>query len=450
MKKQAIQLSDHFTFRKLFRFTLSPILMLIFTSIYGVVDGLCVSNFAGLNAYAGVNLIYPATMIVGGIGFMFGAGGSALASKKLGEGDQKGANQVFSNMIYCAIITGLILSLVGFFCVEPIVNGLASLSKDSNPEMVSEATLYGRIFMLGQLGFILQMVFQDFFIVNETPTKGFLFTLGGGITNIIGDLLFVGAFKWGVTGAAIATIMGFVVAGVGPIIYFQLNKNTKIRLIKCRLDWKAIFQSLLNGSSEFVSNIALSVCGIIFNALLLKYLGSQGVIAYGTINYVLLLFLAIYIGYSIGTAPIVGFNYGAQNHEELHNVTKKSLIIIACTGLVMLGLGEGLAYPIAWIFSRNDADVINLTVHAMRIYSIAFAFCGISMFLSSFFTGLNNGPLSALISLLRIGIFQIGIVFLFSFLFQGDGIWWSVPVAEALSAMFALTLLFMNKNKYKY
>lgn len=450
MNKQAIQLSDHFTYKKILRFTIAPILMLLFTSIYGMVDGLCVSNFAGLNAYAGLNLIYPATMIIGGIGFMFGAGGSALSSKKLGEKDQYGANQVFSNMLSWALVIGVILSVIGFFTVKPIVYFLANLSKDNNPEMISEAINYGKILMLGQFGFILQMFFQDYFIVNETPGKGFLFTFAGGMTNIVGDLLLVGVFKCGVIGAAIATVCGFLVAGVGPIIYFIINKNTKINIIKCKNDIKAILQGLLNGLSEFVGNIALSICGIIFNALLLKYLGSSGVIAYGTINYVLLTFIGIYIGLSIGTAPIVGYNYGAKNYDELHNITKKSLVIVVITGLIMLALSEALAYPIALIFSNNDQEIINLTVHAMRIYSIAYVFCGISMFLSSFFTGLNNGPLSALISLLRIAIFQIGMAFLLSFLFEGEGIWWAIPVAEFLSAIFSITLLLINKKKYKY
>lgn len=445
-----VKLSDHFTYKKIFRAVIAPILMMLFISLYTVIDGLCVANFANEFAFAGVNLIYPITMIVGGLGFMFGSGGCALAGKYLGEKKQENADQVFSNIVVLALGIGIVLSIAGFFLISPIANLLGQINNQTDPRVIEEATTYGRILMLGQAFFILQNIFQDFFVLDEKSALGFFFSLGSGITNIVFDLLFIGVFKWGVTGAAIATVMGFAVGGIGPIIYFLVKKNNLITLKKCHINWKDFASSCLNGVSEFVSNIALNVVMIVFNALLLKYYAQIGVEAYGIISYVVLIFLSIFIGYNIGMNPIVSYHYGEQNTDELHNILVKSLVIFAITSVAMTLLGMLLARPIAIMYAGGDTQLIDLTVHAMRINSISFLFVGFCMFFSSWFTALNNGVVSAIISFVRLLVFQIGFVFLLSAIFQGEGIWYSTFCADFCGVVLSVVFLLCLRKKYKY
>lgn len=447
---QAIQLSDHFTLKRLLKFTLGPILTLICISCYSVVDGIIISNMAGLTAYAGVNLIFPVTTIVGGLGFMFSSGGSALVSKKLGEKDQDGANKSFTNILIFTILIGVVLSVLGLFLVEPIAEAMGKITNGSTQEMVDEAVKYGQILMVFQFGFMLQMFFQSFLIVDEKPKLSFWFTMAGGITNAFFDWLFIGPFKMGVSGAAIATSMGYLVAGFGPLIYFFLKKTGTIYIVKCRFELHSIFRASFNGLSEFFGNIALAILGVIFNILLLKYIGENGVIAYGTLSYVLLPFISLFIGFSNGTNPLIAYNFGAQNKQELKNITKKALFLIGCSGLLMAALAQATAYPIALLYSHGDKEVIKLTEYALRIYSIQFLFVGFSMFLSSFFTGLNNGIVSALISIIRIIIFNIGCVILFAMLFKANGIWWSTPISELIAMIFSFLFFIFNKKKYGY
>jgi len=448
--KDPILLSDHFTYKRILRFAFSPILMMVFTSLYGIVDGFFISNYAGLDEYAGVNLIMPIIMIIGGIGFMFGSGGSALCGKLLGEKKKEEANKVFGMIILITIIVGLVTSLTMFFFIKPICEKMGSITSGSNNNMVKYATVYGRILILGQVFFMLQGVFHGYLILDEKPRLAFIFTLISGLSNMILDLLFVGIFKWGVSGASVATILGYIISTLCSLTYFIRKKDGNINLKITKLELKPIMQCCFNGSSEFVNNISSSITGLIFNIQLLKYYGQNGISAYGTIMYVCFIFVAVSIGFSISLAPVISYNYGAKNNKELSNVLNKSLVITLILSLLMFISSELLGPLFAKLYLGKDEILLSLTKLAFKIVSIEFLFCGFSIFISSFFTALNNGLISALISFLRTLVIQVSFVFILPLLIGSKGIWWSIVVAEFVAWLLSFMFLFIYKTKYNY
>lgn len=440
-----IQLSEHFNYKKLIRFTLPSIIMMIFTSIYSVVDGIFVSNIVGSDAFASVNLIYPVLMILGALGFMIGTGGSAIVSKTLGEGDNEKANNYFSMLIYFIIGMGILLTIIGLIFIRPI-----SQIMGANGEILEGCVVYGRILTISLVAFMLQNTFQSFLVVAEKPTFGLIISIIVGILNMIGDFLLIYVFKLGVAGAAIATALSQALAGIVPFIYFARKNKTNLRLVKAKFKWKIILKTCTNGSSEMLTNISMSLVNILYNMQLMKMIGADGVVAYGIIMYMSFIFSASYIGYSIGTAPIIGYHYGAENKEELKSLLKKSLIIIGIAGLAMTLLAEILSGILAKIFVSYDNNLLELTSHAIRLFSISFLFSGFSIFSSSFFTALNNGLISAIISFFRTLVFQIAMIFILPIFLEIDGIWLSVVFAEILSLLVSAVLIIKNKNKYGY
>ncbi|MBR0439237.1 MAG: MATE family efflux transporter [Bacilli bacterium] len=448
---EKIHLSDHFTFRKIFRFTISPILMMLFTSIYWIVDGFFISNYVGSSAFAGVNLIFPVIMIVACVGFMFGSGGAAYVSKKLGEQDKEGANRAFTLITISTFVIGLILTGIFFFLVRPIAQAFASINSiETTKEMIDSATLYGRIMIGGISLYIMQGYFHPFFSVNEKSFHGFLFTLVSGLTNMLLDYLLIGVAKLNVAGAAIASLSGMLISFVGPLIYFSFGRNHLIHLSRPAKDLKIVLKAAINGSSEFASNVAGSIINIVFNIQLLKYLGENGVSAYGIIAYVCFVFFAIFIGYSVGIAPVIGYNYGAKNHAELTNILRKSLIIVGIVGIVMTTSSIFLSNPFSYIFANDYPELHKLTSKAMMIYSFCYLFAGFSMFGSAFFTALSNGLISLLISFCRTLVFQLIAVFVLPLIMGVDGIWVSIIVAEFLSMAMTMTFMFIYQHRYGY
>ncbi len=446
-----VHLSDHFNYKKIFFLVIFPIIMMVFASLYSIIDGVFISNFStNPSSFAAVNLIFPFVMIIGSIGFMMGAGGTALVSKKLGEGKHEAANRTFSLIIYFTIALGVVVSIVGFFLVDPVVRLMAHLSKSDSHNLISEALLYGRILCGAQVFFILQNVFQSFFMVSEKPRLGFMFTLAGGVLNIILDALFIAVFRWGIVGAACATISGYLVASIGPLLYFIFKRNNIIYLGKTNIVIKDILQSIYNGSSEFLSNIAMSVVSVLYNAELLKAYGENGVSAYGIIMYVSFVFCAIFIGYSMGVAPVIGYNFGAKNNLELKNVLLKSVYIISATSVLMFVLSISTAVPFARIFANGNNELIELSIMAIRIYSIIYLFVGFSIFFSSFFTALNNGLLSLILSLTRTLLFQIGFLYLMPLFMGSIGIWWGVTIGEVCGGLLASSFVYFMRKKYGY
>ena len=445
-----VSISEHFTFKKISIITIFPIMLMVFISLYSVVDGLFIANFANNDAFAAVNLIFPFIMIIGSIGFMLGTGGTALVSKYLGEKRQDKANQTFSLIVYTTIAFGVVFSIVGSLLVKPVVNLMAHFSIDSTETMVAYAIQYGQIMMLGQIAFMLQNVFQTFFMVAERGKTGFFFTLLAGLTNIALDALFIAGFKMGILGAALGTIIGYIVGGFGPLLYFIYKKDLPIKLGKTKIDFKDIFQAIYNGMSEFISNIAMNLVSVIYNAQLLRSYGVNGVSAYGVIMYISFIFAAIFIGYSIGMAPPIGYNYGAKNKQELHNILKKSWTSMGVLGIAMFALSLSLSVPFAHLFGHGETDLINLIIQASIIYSFTYLALGYSMFTSSFFTALNNGAVSAIISLCRTLIFQIGFAFLFPILFGDASIWWALTAGELLNVGLGTIFLILNRKRYGY
>lgn len=448
-----IQLSDHFTYKKLLRFSFPPIIMMIFTSIYGVVDGLFVSNFIkdGGASFEAVNFIMPYLMILGVVGFMFGTGGGALIAKHLGMGEKEKANSLFSLFVYLPAILGVIIAIVGLFCLKPIA---IFLGAENGSKMLELSLRYGQICLIGLPAAMLQMEFQGLFSTAEKPRLGLVFTVGSGVTNIILDALFIGLFGWGVEGAALATVTGQIVGCVGPIIYFARPNSSLLRLTKFEFDGRAVWQACSNGSSELMSNVSMSLVGMLYNFQLIKYAPDFGIKSYGVLMYVNFIFISVFIGYVVAVAPIISYNFGAQNHKELRNVFKKSLVIIGALSIAMFISSELLSVPMASIFVRYDEITRNETIRAFLIYSFAFLFAGFAIFGSAFFTALNNGPISALISFLRTLVFQVIGVLTLPLLFPDNikvvGIWLSVVVADILAAIITFVLIIAKRKKYHY
>lgn len=438
-----IQLSDHFTYKKLLRFTFPSIIMMIFTSIYGVVDGVFVSNFVGKTPFAAVNFIMPFLMILGAVGFMFGTGGSALIAKTMGENKLKKANELFSLFVYVSFVLGIVIAGFSFFLIRPIAQLMGAKGI-----LLDQCVLYGRIVILAVPGFILQMEFQSFFITAEKPNLGLYVTIISGVANMILDALFMAVFHWGLAGAAAATALSQTLGGVIPLLYFSRKNTSLLRLCKTRFDGKALWKACINGSSELMSNISMSLVSMLYNIQLIKYAGENGVAAYGVLMYVNMIFLAIFIGYSIGTAPVISYHYGAQNHSELKSLLKKSFRILILASLSMLS--ELLARPLSQIFVSYDADLLDLTVRGFGIYSFSFLFAGINIFASSFFTALNNGLISALISFLRTLVFQVASVLLLPLILGIDGIWISIVVAELIACGVSLAFIMKKRAVYHY
>ncbi|MDY2600893.1 MAG: MATE family efflux transporter [Eubacteriales bacterium] len=440
-----VNLSDHFTYRKLLNFVLPSIVMMVFTSIYGVVDGLFVSNYAGKTAFAAINLVMPFIMVLGGMGFMIGTGGTALVAKVLGEGEKKEANRYFSMMVLVTLLLGVALSVVGVIFMRPVSRLLGATEA-----MMDDCVLYGRIVIAFTFTFMLQNVFQSFLIVAEKPKLGLGVTVAAGVTNMVLDALFVGGFGWGIAGAAVATGLSQCVGGILPLIYFLRPNNSLLRLCKTRLELRPILKACGNGSSELMSNISSSFVSMLYNFQLLRFAGEDGVSAYGVLMYVQFIFVAIYVGYAVGSAPIVGFHYGAKNHDELKNLLRKSTLLMASSGVVLTILAMVLAGPLAKIFVGYDQGLYDLTRHAFRVFAYSFLLAGFNIFASSFFTALNNGAVSAAISFLRTLIFQTASVLLLPLVLGVDGIWWAIFAAEVFASLISVAFLFAKRERYHY
>lgn len=438
-----IKLSSHFSYGKILKLVAPSIAMMVFVSIYGVIDGLFVSNFVGKTPFAAVNLIMPFLMVLGALGFMIGTGGSAIVSQTLGEGDKDKANRYFSFLVYVTFILGVVLAVLGEIFLPDIARFLRA-----DESMLPYCVSYGRIIISALPFFMLQNVFQSFFTTAEKPALGFIVTVIAGFTNIIFDAVFVAGFSLGVEGAAVATCMSQAVGALIPIVYFSRKNNSLLRIGKTKCEFKMFLKTCANGSSEFVTNISVSVVSMIYNSRLMDMAGENGVSAYGVIMYVNFIFIAVLSGYAIGIAPVIGYNYGSRNNDELKNVFKKSLFIMAVFGVVLTLLAVGFSHPLAKLFVGYDESLFIMTKNALRIYSIGFIIMGFSIFGSAFFTALGNGIISALISFLRTFIFQIAAVIILPMILDLTGIWLSVPISELFA--FLITIFFFAKMRKKY
>ena len=438
-----IQLSDHFTYNRLFRFVLPSIIMMIFTSIYGVVDGLFVSNFVGKTPFAALNLIYPFIQVLGVVGFMLGTGGSAYVGKTLGEGKKEEANKYFSLLIYTAIIAGVVLAILGIVFVRPVARFLGA-----DDAMIDYCVIYARVILAALPAFMLQNMFQSFLITAEKPTMGLIITVAAGCTNMFLDWLFIVAFNWGLDGAALATAMSQCVGGIVPLLYFLRKDHRLLYLTQTEFNGRVLWYSCSNGISELLSNVSMSIVSMLYNFQLMRVAGEDGIAAYGVIMYVQFIFVAIYIGYSIGTAPIISYNYGAGNHVELQNIFKKSAVIVINCSVALTTIALLLAGPLSRLFVGYDETLFAMTQRGFQLCSFSFLFCGMGIFGSSLFTALNNGIVSAVISFLRSVVFQVIAVIILPIFWGIDGIWASVTMAEM--AGMVITLLFVVKLKKKY
>ena len=435
--KKQISIADHFDYKKLIEFTRPSIMTMIFTSIYGIVDGYFVSNYAGAVPFAALNIMMPFLMIIAAIGFMFGSGGTALVAMKLGQQKPKEANEIFSLITYTLIILGTVFSILGY-----IFTPQAAAVLGVTEELMPYSILYSRINMFGMTAFMLQYMFQSFLITAERPKMGFWITVAAGITNIILDYY--------LAGAAWATVISQIVGGVIPLIYFLMPNKSKLRFGKTRWKPNALFRTCTNGSSEFLSNAASSIVGMLYNHQLLKYIGTNGVAAYGVIMYVNFIFAGIYFGYAMGVSPIIGYHYGANNKDELKNLFTRSLRLLVGTGVILTAIAELTAGILAKIFVGYDEELLAITVRGMRIYDIAFIMMGVNVFGSALFTALNNGKISALLSLVRSVVLEISMILLLPVIFGGQSLWAIVVVVELGSLMLTIAMMVKYRRYYKY
>lgn len=440
-----IQLSDHFTYKKLLRYTIPSMVMLVFSSIYGVVDGLFVSNCVGKTAFAAVNFILPPLMMLGCFGFMFGTGGSALIAKTMGEGDTDKANRTFSLLIYVSIVCGLVLMVLGYATLRPVAYWLGARG-----QLLEDSILYGQVYLLGVPACFLQYAFQCLFSTSGRPHLGLCMTVAAGLMNILMDALLVAVLPWGLVGAALATVISQCVGGFVPLIYFARKNKSLLRLTRTSWDGRALMQTCLNGSSELLNNISMSVVGILYNFQLLKYAGEDGVAAFGVLMYLNFIFISLFIGFTMGMAPVVSYHFGAGNQRELHGLLHKGGTVVSVLAVIMFVLAEGLANPLSALFVGYDPALFEMTRRGFTVFSISFLFVGIPILGSAFFTALSNGPVSALISFLRTLLFQVIAVLLLPLIWKLDGIWVATIAAEAMAALVTACFLWKNAAKYGY
>ena len=441
-----IQLSEHFTYKKIFRFALPSIVMMVFTSIYGVVDGTFVSNFVGKTPFAAVNLVWPFLMILGAFGFMIGTGGSALVAKTLGEDKKEDANRYFTMLITLVIILGLLLTILGLIVIRPLSSALGA-----SGQMLEDCVTYGRTLVIFNTAFMLQSVFQSLFITAEKPRLGLIMTVIAGLTNMVLDALFIAVFKWGLVGAALATGLSQCIGGVLPLIYFMSPKNdTALKFVKTKLEGTVLLKACANGVSELMTTVSSSLVSMLYNFQLMRLAGQNGIAAYGAVMYVEFAFVAVFIGYSIGTAPIVSYHYGAGNNGEVKNMLQKSFKIMSILGITMMVLAQMLASPLAKVFVGYDKELFDMTVHGFRLFSVYFILAGINIYSSSFFTALNNGIISAIISFSRTLGFETLSVIILPIFFKLDGVWMAITVAEICAFVISMSFLISKREKYNY
>ncbi len=442
-----IQLSEHFDYKKLLTFVFPSVAMVVFGSIYGIVDGLFVSNFVGKTPFAALNLIYPFIAVMSAFGFMIGAGGNAIVAKTLGEGDKKRANGYFSMLIYISVVLGVIIAAIGIATVRPVAIFLGA----EGEEMIENCVIYGRIIFAGLPFFMLQNAFQIFFITAERPHYGFWTTVAAGCGNMVLDAVCILLFDWGLAGAAAATVASQMIGAAIPIFYFTRKHNSSLLCLgKAIWSLKVFWKTCTNGSSEFVNNVSGSVVSMLFNFQLMRFAGEDGVAAYGVIMYATWIFVAILFGYTTGASPIIAYHYGAKNHDELKNLYNKSMALMVCGGISLAGLLIIFADPLSKIFVGYDHTLFEMTKHGLILCAPAFIICGVNIFGSGFFTALNNGLISAAISFLRTVVFQVATVIILPIFLELDGIWWSMAVSEALGFAVTYACLRANRKKYHY
>lgn len=440
-----ISLSNHFTYKRLLRFVLPTVVMMIVTSVYSIVDGFFVSNIVGKNAFAAVNLIMPLLMALGSFGFMIGTGGSALISKTLGEKKQEQANRYFSMLIMVTIGVGILLSIIGFIWMRPLANLLGA-----SETIIDDCVLYGRVLIVANTFFMLQNCFQSFLVTAEKPHIGLAISVIAGINNVVLDFVFVYILRTGIFGAALATALSQAVGGIVPLLYFSRKNSSLLCFVKTALDFKALKRACLNGSSEMLTNLSASFVGMLYNFQLMRIASENGVAVYGVIMYVNFIFMSFFFGYAIGSAPLVGYHYGAKNIEELKNLFRKSIVLTTIVSIIMTVLGVGLAFPLSKLFVGYDAELLEMTTNGMRLYSLSFLLCGFNIFGSAFFTALNNGLISALISFLRTLVLQTTAILILPSLWGINGIWLAIVAAEGLTILVTIILLIKNRNIYHY
>lgn len=441
-----IQLSDHFDYKRLIIFTVPSMMMMILSSIYGMVDGYFVSNFVGKNALAAINLIMPFPMICSAIGMMLGSGGAALIARTLGRKQNERANRIFSLVITVSTLIALVSAILGAIFIPEI-----SVLLGANEAILDECVVYGRIFMFSLVPFALQSIFDVLLVTAERPRLGLVFTICAGLTNIVLDLLLLGYFHLGIEGAAWATFFSSLVGGVGPLLYFLLPNKSMLRLASKPIwDGRVLQKICWNGSSEMISSISGSVCAILYNLQLMSLMGEDGVAAYGVIMYVDFIFISLLGGYMMGLENIVAYHHGAENHEEVKSLRQKSLKFVAIMGLLMFVAAELSAGALANFFVGYDQALTELATHAFRLYASAFLVMGFNSFASSFFTALGNGSISATISFCHTFVFEILAVLLLPLCLGADGIWLSLLVAECCCLLVSWFFFKRNQKRYQY
>lgn len=444
---ERIKLSDHFTYIRLLRFTMPTILMLLSASLYGVVDGLFIANCAGKTAFAAVNLIWPFPMLLGAIGYMFGAGGCALVSKTMGEGYYERARSYFTMLTITAVACGFLFASIGIFFIDDIANMLGAKSGMIHVNCV----VYGRYIMAAMPLFILQCMFQPYMIAAEKPKWGLAIIFVAGCVNVLLDYYFLYNKNMGVAGAGLATMISQAVGAVLPMFLFVGKKHSKLYFVsKIKIEPLVLAKTCANGASEFIVNASMPFVNLLYVYALWKVAGEDGVGAYGVIMYVNIVFFSFYNGLAMGSSPIISFHYGAHQMYEVRNVKRIVFCLLSISGLLLFVVAELTSPMIAGLFSKGDEVFGDIIERSFSLYALSFLFAPYNIYASAFFTALNNGKVSAAISFSRILFFQVGALLTLPIWFGIDGFWMALPIAEVLCLGLSIFLYLKFKPLYNY
>lgn len=437
-------IAQKFNVFTLLKFAFPTMVMMVFMSLYTIVDGIFVSRLVGSNALSAVNIVYPVISLLIACGIMLSTGGSAIVARQMGEKREQEARENFSMLAVVSVLTGIVILVLGLMFLEPICRILGG-----TPVLLEDCKIYlGVLLGFGPLT-MLQMLFQTFFVTAGKPGLGLGLTLTGGVVNMVLDYVFMGPMQMGVLGAALATGLGQAIMAVAGVVYF-LKVKGNLYFVKPVFRGNILLQSCGNGSSEMVSNLSTAVVTFLFNITMLKLAGEDGVAAITIVLYGQFLFTALYLGFSMGVAPVVSFNYGNQNHAQLKRIYKICIGFILGSSVFILGIALLFSEPIVGIFTGEENHTYELAVEGFFQFSFNYLFAGINIFASALFTSLSNGKISAIISFCRTFVFITVSIVLLPRVMGITGVWLSVPLAELVTLFISITYLKGQKEVYHY
>lgn len=418
---------------------------MVFMSLYTMVDGVFVSRFAGTAALSAVNIVYPMVSVVVAVGVMLATGGSAIIAKRMGEGKPEQARQNFSYLILAGVLIAVGMAALALVFLKPLLHLLGARGA-----LFELCYAYALPLVFFIPSGILQMLFQTLLVTAGRPMLGLTVTVLGGVANIVLDYLFIVPLQMGIAGAAIATGIGFSIPAVFGLLYFALRRSGPLCFVRPKGGGKMLLRCCANGSSEMVTNMSTAVTTFLFNLLMMRYAGEDGVASITIVLYTQYLMTAVYMGYATGTAPVFSFHHGSRNGEQLRRLFRISMGFIALCSVATFALALVFAKQVVVIFTPAGSPVFEMALYGFRLFSGSFLFAGVGIFASAMFTAFSDGKVSAAISFLRTFAFIVLALLLLPLAMGLDGVWLAVPLAEVLGFGVSLFFLYRKKKRYCY